>query len=915
MAELHHTFALLNAGTAIVALVLVAFAWRRRDARGAGWLAALMLGVAIWSGAAAVMWYVPGQAAQSFWLKATFLGVWMVPVAFLVLALDVAGLSRWRSPIIAFLVTVSFAFVGAAWLNPGRLYETGLLAQPMGSYTHYQAVPGPLYFGYNVFAFIVLIGGVVITFRAYLRSHGTERTQAGIVLLGALVPIIASAVTESGVVPLRGLDLAPVAFLVTGAIWVPAILRGLMLEIVPMARDALVEQMSDGVVVLDAEDRVVDANPAALAMLHAPSAATLGNPVEGLFQDVEGATDLLGDSGPLHAVLQIGSDGDARHVEFRVTPLVIGSGARARLVTLHDVTDEQRANEGLRLARTVFDATNEGIVVLRPDANQQVVDVNDAFCRLTGRPKAFAVGRDLVELQSDRHQPAFYESMRHTLSRTAEWKGEVWLERANGVPFPSWLSLSLAKDGQDRVSHVVGVFTDMAEISREADEKLRHHATHDALTGLPNRLLLDDRLELAVARARRTRHDLAVLLVDLDEFKDVNDTLGHSQGDVMLVEVARRIVPLVRESDTVARPGGDEFAIILADVPDPEQVEATARRLLDAVATPYRIGGVTLHVTASVGIAMFAADGTDATTLMQHADLAMHRAKGLGRNRIQFFSETFRAGLDRRMVIESELWGADEEGRYSLLYQPQVDLATGAIAGVEALVRLRSRDGTVLSPAEFVPIAEESELIFQLGDWVFRKACEDTVALHRVAPDLTMSVNFSARQFREIDVAVLEDALRTCGVEARFLVIEITETALLDDSAEAAVRLQELRGVTGLRLSLDDFGTGYSSLTYARMLHADSIKIDRSFVSLLPDDLEAQAIVLSTITLAKGLHAKVVAEGPETVEQVRFLRANGCHYAQGYYFSRPIPVDELMLLLGEGVFPLPDAEIVSATRP
>ena len=283
----------------------------------------------------------------------------------------------------------------------------------------------------------------------------------------------------------------------------------------------------------------------------------------------------------------------------------------------------------------------------------------------------------------------------------------------------------------------------------------------------------------------------------------------------------------------------------------------------------------------------------------------MYGAKGLGRNRVQFYSEEFQESLNRRMAVERELWGADEEDRFFLLYQPQVDLSTGRIIGAEALVRLLCRDGTVLSPTEFIPVAEDSELIFRLGDWVLRKACDELAIIHEVDPDLMMSLNFSARQFSEMDASSLQDVLDASGVEARSLALEMTESAFLVDPQGAAAKVDDLRDVAGIRLALDDYGTGYSSLTYVRMFRADTIKIDRSFVQLLPDDPEAQSIVRSTIALAKVLGATVVGEGPETKEQVRFLRASGCDTAQGFYFSPPVPAEELMRLLRGKPFALP----------
>lgn len=911
MVELHHIFVVLNAGAAVLALAVTWVAWRHRRARGALPLAVVMLGIAIWCGAAAAMWYVPTLREQVFWLIAMGLGFWMVPVGFLTLAFDIAGMERWRTPgRIALMSIASLVFANIQWLDPGRPFHMTFVAHTMGPHTHFEVVPGPLYWPFIVFAFAMIIVGLVIIFRVYLRSSGAQRAQAVTLFLGGLLPFVASAVTESRFVPLSGFDLTPLAVLVTGVLWLVAILRGRLLDILPVARDVLVEQMVDGVVVLDGEDHVADANPAALTMLQAPLAEVLGKPVEAILDGVKGAAALLGGSGPRHAVLPIDSGGDSRYVELGITPLVVGLGEPpAQLVTLHDVTEERRANEQLRLARQVFDTANEGIVVTLPDGDERIIDVNDAFCRLTGRSREDIVGKDISSLQSDRHSPEFYKAMEETLFTAGRWKGEVWQRRADGTVFPSWLSMSVAKDDQEQVSHAIGIFTDITEI-REA-EKLRYHATHDALTGLPNRWVLDDRLEHALAHARRVGSGLAVLFVDLDNFKGVNDTLGHAQGDALLVEVAERIVPVLRESDTVGRPGGDEFVIIITDTRDPAQVEITARRLLEAVASPCRLGAENVHITASIGIALFPTDGTDATSLIQQADLAMYAAKRLGRNRIQFFSEELQEGLNRRVTVEQELRGGLEEGRCFLLYQPQVDLSTGRITGAEALVRLRSGDGAVLSPAEFIPVVADSDLIIRLGDWVLRKACAELAILHEVAPDLTVSLNFSARQLGEIDVASLHDVLRTSGVEARSLALETTETAFLADPQEAAAKLEGLRDVAGIRLSLADFGTGYSSLTFVRMFRAGTIKIARSFIELLPGDPEAQAVVLSAIALAKSLGATVIAEGPETQEQVRFLRTNGCDCAQGFYFSRPVPADELTLLLRRGPFPLPDVQITA----
>jgi diguanylate cyclase (GGDEF)-like protein/PAS domain S-box-containing protein len=910
--EQHIVFVALNAVAAVLATAVMLAAWRRRAARGAVSLAFLMLGVAIWSGTAAGMWYVSGLGNQVFWRNATALGVWMVPVAVLMLAFEIAGMKRWLTPgRIALVSLASFVLIAVRWPNPGNLFDKAFVAQRMGQYTHYTEVQGPLQYAYSAFAFSLIITGFVIVFRTYLRSAGAERARLRILLIGGLVPFVAGVVTEGKIVPLDDLDLTPLAFLISGAVWLAAIRSGALFDVLPVARDTLIEEMADGVVVLDEQDVVADANPAALSILGASRADVLGEPVEALLGGVEGAIPFLRSSGSCDIVLPVDVHGGSRQIELRVTPLASNrEGPPPRLLALHDVTEERRANERLLLARTVYDTAKEGIVVTLADSDERVVDVNDAYCQLTGRSRGEMVGRSIRRFRSDRHPPEFYEAAERAVVSVGLWEGEVWQTRADGTEFPSWLSVSLAEDDENDVGHVVRVFTDITE-RRKAEEQLILNATHDPLTGLPNRVLLHDRLQNALARAKRVDGRLAVMFMDLDDFKDVNDTLGHAVGDALLVQVARRIVPILRESDTVARVGGDEFTAVITDVDSPSQIQAMALRLLAAIAAPYRLAAGDVRVTASVGVATFPVDGTDAETLLQHADLAMYGAKRLGRNRIQFFSDAFQDDLDQRMVMERELRGADEEDRYFLLYQPQVDLSTGEITGVEALVRLRSREGVILSPAQFIPVAEDSKLIFRLGDWVLRKACAELAGLQAVAPDLVMSVNFSARQFRGIDVAALEDALQGSGVEARSLALEIAETSLSADPKKTAAMLEDLRGVAGLQLSLGGFGTGYSSLTTLRTFRANTIKIDRSFVGLLPDDPEARDIVLSTIALGKSLHATVIAEGPETEEQVRFLRANGCDIAQGFYFSRPIPADDVMALLRNGAFALPEVQMTS----
>ena len=485
MVALHDLYVLLYAATAILASAVVWVAWRRRTAHGARGLALLMLGVAVWSVGAAVMWYVPTQEEQVFWLTTNALGIWMVPVGVLLIGLDVAKLDRWLTPgRIALFAIPAFALMNLEWFNPGGQYNTAFVAQAVGSYTHYQTVPGPLHWAFDVFAYVMILLGLALIFRTFLRSSGQERTQAAVMFFGGLLPFVADMTTESGLLPLAGLDLGPPAFMVTGVIWLYAVSRGVLLDIVPVARDTLVDQMVDGVVVLDAQDCVVDANPAALALVGGHADDVFSKPAQEIFSGMEGASALLAGEGARRAVLPLDSGDGSRRVELRLTPIIGPDKALVHLAVLRDVTQELRANEQLQRARMVYDTVSEGIVVLtatHPD--QQIIDVNDAFCHLTGFSRDELIGKDLDLVRSAAQPPEFYEAMQRRLLSTGEWSGEIQHAKADGTTFPSWSSLSLVKDAEGRVKNVVGVLTDITEI-RAAEQLTESEILYRTLTEL-----------------------------------------------------------------------------------------------------------------------------------------------------------------------------------------------------------------------------------------------------------------------------------------------------------------------------------------------------------------------------------------------------------------------------------------------
>ncbi|MGH8633524.1 MAG: putative bifunctional diguanylate cyclase/phosphodiesterase, partial [Burkholderiales bacterium] len=443
-----------------------------------------------------------------------------------------------------------------------------------------------------------------------------------------------------------------------------------------------------------------------------------------------------------------------------------------------------------------------------------------------------------------------------------------------------------------------GTGRDITEQKR-AEEQIRHMAHYDALTELPNRMLLHDRIGQAIAQSQRDQEVLAILFIDLDRFKTVNDSLGHAVGDHLLKTVAGLLESCTRGSDTIARIGGDEFVVLLGGLKEPEDARHVAQKVLDALAEPVVVDGHELRITPSVGICAYPHDGEDVETLMRNADTAMYYAKQMGRNNYQFFTQAMNDAAQQRLVIENDLRHAVERNEFLLHYQPQLDLKSGAIIGFEALVRWRHPQRGMVPPSDFIAAAEESGLIGPLGEWVLRQACTEARAWRDAGhPELQVSVNCSAQQFqREGFVETVDLILSGTGLPASCLELEITESVIVQRSEEVIARLAAL-DTMGVRISIDDFGTGYSSLSYLKRFAIHQLKIDQSFVRDISSDPDDAAIVSAIIAISHSLGLKVVAEGVETAEQLAFLRSLGCDGAQGYYFSRPVPADEFARLLG-----------------
>ena len=556
-----------------------------------------------------------------------------------------------------------------------------------------------------------------------------------------------------------------------------------------------------------------------------------------------------------------------------------------------DLTAQKQARERLRLVSSVFESTAEGIVITDPD--QTILAINPAFSEITGYAAEEVLGRKPSVIQSGRHDAAFFQRMWRGIEQDGKWRGEIWNRRKNGEIYPELLSVSTVKDRMGRVTHYVGVFTDIATV-KNFERQLIFLAHHDPLTELPNRVLFNDRLTQGILHAAREKTRLAVLFIDLDHFKDVNDTLGHQLGDQLLRMVAEELRKTVRACDTLARMGGDEFILLVEDIGGNHDATMVARKLLAVFEKPFLLAKHEIQISASIGISYYPVDGQDCGELVKNADAAMYQAKAKGRNNYHLYAREITARALDRLRLDAMLRRTVKNGELAVHYQPQVDMASGALIGVEALVRWNHPELGLVPPGKFIPLAEENGFIVTLGEWVLRESCAKLQAWRAAGYNIgKVSINLSIRQFEHGDMTgLVETVLAETGLPPDCLEMEITESFII--KAEDAFRfLGDLRAL-GVHLAVDDFGTGYSSLMYLKRLPIQRLKIDRSFVADIGRDVNNEAIIRAIIMLARNLGLSVLAEGVETEMQADFLLREGCSHGQGYYFARPLPEDEFV---------------------
>jgi diguanylate cyclase (GGDEF)-like protein/PAS domain S-box-containing protein len=876
---------LATAGAMLLFAVVVLF--RERGSREALQFTLLAGTISVWLTCFSIMYLSAGAGMALVWARSAYLGIGFIPAALYGFAVAMTRGRHRRLVRAGWLISAGFTLV---MLTSGALVRD-LYHYWWGYYPRFRWLGLP----FLVFFFTML----ALSLREYWHDYrtaspGTHRRRTRLLMTGFAIAYLGSFdyVAAYGV-PLYPFGYAPV--LVFIAILAHTIRRYRLVAFTPaFAAGQILATVADPVIVCDSEGKIRFTNDAASTVFGYDPGELAGAPIERLAEPLVGSTvrlhltvgEVVRDAEMVFRTRQ----GEAVEVGVSLSPLVDDQGHAVGAVLLaRDIRARKRAEAALRKSeesyRTLFERNQAG--VFRTSAEGVILDCNDAFARILGyASRRECIGRSMVGHYADPGQrPPLFETLR---AKGVLSDQEVALRKVDGSP--AWVlanaDLLEARDAEPEM--LEGTVIDITQ-RRNAESQIVYQALHDALTGLPNRMLFYDRLTQALAQGRRHDDRLAVLFLDLDQFKVVNDTLGHAAGDRLLVEIAGRLQRTVRASDTVARVGGDEFTFLLPGIDRAEDAARAAQKILDAVSRPLEIDGHQLYVTTSIGISLFPADGEEAEALLSGADIAMYRAKDLGRNGYQLSSPAMNAKSLARLTLERDLRMAIERGELSLVYQPQAGVVSGRTVGFEALLRWNHPQRGVVLPGEFIAIAEETRLILPLGEWVLRTACEQARRWQAGGgPRPRVAVNLSALQLSQRNLAsTVQSTLRETGIDPGSLELEITESAAMLNAEQTIDVLSELREM-GVRISIDDFGTGHASLSYLKQFPIDALKIDRSFVADMEASREGLAIITAITGLAHGLGLGVIAEGVESDSQLRLLAACGCDEYQGFLLSQPL---------------------------
>jgi len=682
---------------------------------------------------------------------------------------------------------------------------------------------------------------------------------------------------------------------------------------------SVLDTTSEGYWRVDESGRTVEVNRALCRMLGYEPDEIIGRaPAEFADDDNRQAlevylSDTGADAGVAEVVLKPNS-GQPIHARVSASPLSRKNGATAgAFAFVSDISDQKRTEFELRYLSQAVEQSPASVIITNTSGHIQYV--NSKFTDMTGYEPEEVIGASTKLLTSGFGSPKVHDDLWHTIRAGKIWRGELHDRRKNGEFF--WIDSAITpiRDDTGTITHYLAVQEDIT-IRKQYEEQLVQQANYDKLTGLPNRVLGADRLTKALQRSKRSATNAALLFIDLDGFKKINDSLGHATGDRLLQQTAQRLSQCVRATDTVARWGGDEFLIVLPDLATPESAELVAEKVLEVCSAPYQLDGYELSVTASIGISVCPLDGKDSTELMRNADAAMYAAKDGGRDRLRFFMPELNQRAVERLGLESDLRRALANQEFALHYQPVIRIETGEIVGAEALLRWNHPETGLIPPDKFIPIAEDTGLIVPIGDWVMRTACRQVSQWRKDGlGDLTVAVNVSARQVTDRDfIGSVARVLSETGVDPSWLELEITERLLMNDAPSTKIALDDLNAL-GIGLSIDDFGTGYSALSYLQQFAFDTLKIDRAFVDRVADDKDSAALTKAIIRMAQSLGLKVIAEGVEGEAQLKFLRQHKCDLAQGYHFSRPVPAADFRTLLEDAAIKPKTRRITSPAEP
>ncbi len=591
-------------------------------------------------------------------------------------------------------------------------------------------------------------------------------------------------------------------------------------------------------------------------------------------------------------------DGSVGFVEERCTHDFDEEGSVIRSIgTVHDISERKEQEKELALAGEVFKNINDGIIITDPQQN--IIQANAAFLKISGYSREEVIGKRPNILSSGWHDELFYAEMWRSLEINASWEGEILDRRKNGELYVAELVITAVKDENGNLTNYIAITSDITE-RKEKEKQIRNLAYYDPLTQLPNRVLFKERVEQRLHTAKRKEQILALFFFDLDNFKMINDTMGHIMGDELLKAVAERVSTVLREEDSLSRLGGDEFTVMLENVQDLSQLTTVANKILSCFHEPFSVEGKEIYSACSIGISTFPDDGGDFDSLIKAADTAMYHVKDGGKNSYQFFMDEMNVKAMQRLRIENDLRNALSKEEFFLVYQPKIDLKKKRVYGMEALIRWKHTERGMIWPDQFIPVAEETGLIYEIGLWVLQQALEDTLKLHQKGfDDLVVSVNVSSVQLKnDLFVDDVLAVIEKTGIECRFVELEITESALVHDIESVLEKLERLHA-NNIHLAIDDFGTGYSSLSYLKKFPVHTLKIDKSFILDIDKDPDDRSITTAIIAMAKSLNLNIIAEGSETQEHIDVIRELGCHQVQGYFFGKPMPYAEFLTHVGE----------------